>query len=113
MNYIYKLGTVAAVWGALAFAVPEKPKTPIVFVQKLRSASLYDVLSYHARLIPKINATILSDLDSRIVTRIHAPLGSTVVKNQKILVLEHTDPVYHYAPTIVTAPVKGVVSSVE
>src|SRR5262249_23309050 len=64
------------------------------------------------RLIPKINATILSESDG-IVKEIVTPLGRPVSRRQKLLVLMHTDPVYDYAPFVVEAPVKGVVSSVE
>ena len=97
---------------ASAYPAPEKPKPPVVFTNTVRSAELYDLLTYPARLNPKINATILADSDG-IVKEIITPLGRPVHRNQKILIMTHTDPVYDYAPITVIAPVHGVVSSVE
>jgi multidrug efflux pump subunit AcrA (membrane-fusion protein) len=95
-----------------AFSAPEKPKAPVVFVETLRSRELFDQLMYPARIIPKINATVLSESDG-IVRKISTPLGHPVARNQTILTLTNTDPVYHFAPMVVTSPVRGVVSSVE
>jgi len=90
----------------------EKPKPPVVFVEIAKSTDLFDLLTYPARLVPKVNATVLSDSEG-IITKIDTPLGTPVQKQQRILTLKHTDPVYDYAPISVTAPVAGVVSSVE
>ena len=107
-----KLLWVFLLASASAYPAPEKPKPPVVFTNTVRSAELYDLLTYPARLNPKINATILADSDG-IVKEIITPLGRPVRRNQKILIMTHTDPVYDYAPITVIAPVHGVVSSVE
>lgn len=97
---------------ALAAPSKERDKTPMVFVEKVAATDLYDLLMYPARLNPKINATLLSDVDG-VVSSIQAPLGRTVKKKQTVMTVTNTDPVYNYAPMHVTAPVSGVVSSVE
>lgn len=98
--------------GAQAAPNKEPDKTPIVFVDKARTSELFDVLLYPARLIPQINATVLSDSDG-IVSKIQAPLGTTVHSKQIVMKVTNTDPIYNYAPLKVEAPVSGVVSSVD
>lgn len=88
------------------------PKTPLVFVSELKSSEIYDVLSYPARLIAKVNATLISDVDG-IVQTIAAPLGTKVRRGQRVMVLKSTDPVYDYAPFALNAQVAGIVSGVE
>ena len=84
----------------------------IVFAETIRPISLFESLSYPARVVPKLNTTLLAESDG-IVSRIYAPLGQRVGRKQKILEITHTDPVYQYAPIVVLAPVAGVVSAVE
>jgi len=96
----------------LATGAPEKPKGPTVFVSTAKHESLYDILTYPARVMPLINATILAESDG-IVADIPAKLGTPVTRNKKILTLKNTDPVFSYAPISITSPVSGVVSSVE
>ena len=93
-------------------AADEKSKIPVVLVNTVKRSDLFELLSYPARVTPKINANILAESDG-IVTRIHAPLGAKVTRGQRLLTLKHTDPVYQYAPVSITAPVSGVVSLVE
>jgi multidrug efflux pump subunit AcrA (membrane-fusion protein) len=89
----------------------EQPKPPaVVFAQAVKSQELFDALSYPGRVTPKISTTILAETDG-IVSRILAPLGQHVKKNQKIMTITHTDPVYQYAPTPIFAPVSGIVST--
>jgi len=106
------VGSYLLSFAAIAFALPEKEKGPLVFVAPVQTTEIFDTLVYPARLIPKINATLLSETDG-IVTQIQAPLGRTVRAHQAVLTITNTDPVYNYAPLRVLSPVSGVVSSVE
>lgn len=91
---------------------PEPMRAPTVITETLKASPLFDILTYPARIVPKINATLLSEVDG-IVLRVFAPLGASVTRNQKVLTIQHTDPVYEYAPVTVTAPVTGIVGQVE
>lgn len=90
----------------------EKSNIPKVLVGAAKRVSLYDVLTYPARVEPKVNANILSETDG-VVTKVLTPLGTKVAARARLFVLKHTDPVYQYAPVIVTAPVAGVISQVD
>lgn len=98
---------------ALAAPSPpsEKPK-PVVSVQRATPTPIFDLLSYPARVTSTVNATILSETEG-VVTTIEKPLGSSVKKGEPLLRLQHTDPVFQYAPVVVRAPVAGVVGSLE
>jgi len=97
---------------APVFASEDKPQPAIVFTQVLKQVELFDQLSYPARVVSKVNTTVLSEADG-VVSRIFAPLGKTIRRNERVLQITHTDPVYQYAPVALTSPVSGVVSSVE
>lgn len=99
---------------ACGFAAPETPesKRPLVFVQAVDETMLFDELNYPARLIPKINATILAESDGT-VRSLSIPLGKWIERGQTLMVLSKTDPIYQYAPLKVRAPVSGVVSSID
>lgn len=88
------------------------PKTPVVMVKPAQRTELFDVLSYPARLVPQINATVLAESDG-VVSQILTPLGQSVKRGQKLFVIRHTDPVYQYAPVVIRAPVSGIVSAVK
>ncbi|HUP58594.1 MAG TPA: efflux RND transporter periplasmic adaptor subunit [Bdellovibrionota bacterium] len=90
----------------------ENGKPAIVFVRKLTSVELFDQLSYPARIVSKVNTTLLAEADG-VVSKIHASLGAPVARKAKVLQIRHTDPVYQYAPVTVLSPVAGVVSSVD
>ena len=83
----------------------------VVFVNAVKPTELFDLLTYPARVIPKVNTTLLAEVDG-IVSKILAPLGQKVSPRQKLMVLTHTDPVYQYAPVTVLSPVAGIVSAV-
>jgi multidrug efflux pump subunit AcrA (membrane-fusion protein) len=95
-----------------ALAVDEKPKLATVFATPIKSTELFDDLIYPARVVSKINTAILAEADG-VVTRIFAPLGQKVGRAQRLMTVRHTDPVYQFAPILVTTPVSGVVSAVE
>lgn len=95
---------------SIGMAAPEAPTS--VFVEPAKKAQIADVLSYPARVIPKINASLISEAEG-VITKIIAPLGIAVRPNQKLIQIKNTDPVYNYAPYYVEAPVGGVVSLLE
>jgi multidrug efflux pump subunit AcrA (membrane-fusion protein) len=95
--------------GASSWAAKES--TPIVFVKKAELQTLSNILSYPARVEPRIQASVLADADG-VVSKITSPLGQKVKVGQKLLVIRNMDPVYEYAPMSVTSPVAGVVSQV-
>jgi multidrug efflux pump subunit AcrA (membrane-fusion protein) len=88
------------------------PPPAKVLTKKLEFAELSDTLAYPARVLSKVNTTILAETDG-VIASIPAPLGTAVKRGQKILVIQHTDPVYRYAPFTVVSPVQGVVSAIE
>lgn len=96
---------------AEAVVAPEE-KIPVVFTRKVQALEISDTLTYPARLVPKVHASILADIDG-IVAQVVAPLGQKVTRKQRLMILKHTDPIYQYAPVHVGAPVQGVVSSVD
>ena len=89
-----------------------EPPPAKVLTKKLEFAELSDTLAYPARVLSKVNTTILAETDG-VIASIPAPLGTAVKRGQKILVIQHTDPVYRYAPFTVISPVQGVVSAIE
>lgn len=97
------------------FAAPQPPVAlppATVSVSKIEAMELFDLFTFPAKVVPKVNTTILSETDG-IVVQIVAPLGQKVRRGDKLLRVQHTDPVYQYAPVNVKAPVSGVVSQVE
>jgi multidrug efflux pump subunit AcrA (membrane-fusion protein) len=87
-------------------------KKPVVFVLEAKPSELSDLLTYPARVEPKIKAAVIAEADG-VVSRIHTPLGTRVATNSPLLVIRNTDPVYQYAPMVVQSPVSGVVSRVD
>lgn len=87
-------------------------KKPVVFVLTAETIELSEVLAYPARVEPRIRAAVVAETDG-VVTRILAPLGSQVKAKSSLLMIKNTDPVYSYAPLVVTSAVAGVVSRVE
>ncbi len=88
------------------------PIPPTVFVDSIKKSEIFDTLSFPARIIPQINAAILSDLDG-VVEKVVVPIGRPVKKGDTLILIKNTDPVYDYAPAKMTSPVSGVVSSLE
>lgn len=108
----FLFSALALLGGPSVFATVDKTPPAVVSVRKVSATELFDLLSFPARITPRINTNLLSETDG-IVTQILAPLGQRVSKGQKILSIRHTDPVYQYAPAAVVAPVAGVVSALE
>jgi multidrug efflux pump subunit AcrA (membrane-fusion protein) len=105
---------LAFTWSIQSFPVPSAPpaKAPIVFTETSKQTEIFDVLTYPARIVPMVNANLLSETDG-IVDEIIVALGSKVRRGQKLILLRNTDPIYQYAPSVVESPVSGVVSSIE
>ena len=61
----------------LALASIEQPKGVRVEVLKVEAKTLSTVLTYPARVVPKVNAAVLSESEG-VVTEIVAPLGTAV-----------------------------------
>lgn len=87
-------------------------KKPVVFTSKLADAELSEMLTYPARVEPRIKASVVAEADG-VVTKIIAPLGSSVRAKAPLLVIRNTDPIYRYSPMQVSSTVDGVVSRVE
>ena len=108
------IGTIMAV---VATQHPERvfaavQRKPLVYTQAVKSKEISDILTYPARVEPRIRASVVAENDG-VVSKIYATLGRTVKSGTPILVIRNTDPVYQYAPMIVPAPVAGVVSRVD
>lgn len=84
---------------------------PVVFVSKVKSSELFDLLSFPARVSSKINSAVVSETEG-FVSKILANMGTPVSRGQKLMVIKNTDPVHQFAPFHVLAPVSGVVSIV-
>jgi len=87
-------------------------KKPVVFVNKAQVTELAENLTYPARIEPRIRASLVAEADG-VVTKIVAPLGSTVRAKSPLLIIRNTDPVYNYTAMTVVSTVPGVVSKVE
>lgn len=101
-----------SLWITTALAAVSPPPTPTVFVDHVESASLFDRLTYPAKVKPKVEANVLAEIDG-VVEKVHGALGHKVAKGQPLITLRHTDPVFQYAPVVIKAPVKGVISQIE
>lgn len=94
-----------------SFAVDEQKEIPTVFKATAKEIDLFENLLYPA----KVNARIMSKVvaeDQGVIKDLLAPLGTKVVKGQKLISIVRKDPVYRYRPLWITAPTAGVVSSV-
>ncbi len=84
---------------------------PSVFAKKVVLTPIFDSLDYPGRIEAKINAFILAESDG-VISKIIKPLGASVKKHDKLVVVQNTDPVYQYAPMQIENVVSGVVSQV-
>ena len=114
MGSVAVVSTVVAI---LATQHPEKAfaalqRKPLVYTQAVKAKEISDILTYPARVEPRIRASVVAENDG-VVSKIYATLGRTVKSGTPILVIRNTDPVYQYAPMVVPAPVAGVVSRVD
>lgn len=87
------------------------PPAPMVVAKPIASAEVSDMLIYPARLVSRVNATLLAESDG-VIQAIRKPLGTRVRAGDSVFTLVNPDPVYTYAPFEVEAPVDGVVSNI-
>lgn len=88
------------------------PPPPMVVAQAIQADEVYDALIYPARLVSRVNATLLAESDG-VVQAIRKTLGSRVTVGEPILTLTNPDPVYTFEPFSVLSPVTGVISSID
>ena len=96
-----------------ASASPQPITAPAVtvFTEKAAKKSIFNVLTFPARVESKVNAVVRSEAGGAI-TKIVKPLGAQVQRGETVAIVKHTDPVYEYRPMAVVASVSGVVSDV-
>ena len=90
----------------------EGQKKASVFIRRIQVESISDILNYPARVRARVNSTILSETDG-IISQVFVTLGKKVNIRQTLMVLNHTDPVYQYAPVQIRAPIQGIVSAID
>lgn len=88
---------------------PKEAEIPVVFALSVEETPLFDVLSYPARVNPQVVARVLAESDG-VVTKVLTPLGQGVKRNQRLVEIRNTDPVYQFAAAFSRAPIQGVVS---
>ncbi len=89
-----------------------KPDIPIILVEKMKPVEISEEITYPARVSSLVNATVLSET-AGVVKQVNTRLGSFVKRGQALALVEHTDPVFKYAPVTVRAHISGVVSSID
>ena len=85
---------------------------PTVIVAVVKSQLLLKQLSYPARVVPKVNVAVLSEIDG-VVTRIYVEFGQYVKKYQELVDVQHNEPGYQYRPMPVRSPISGIISSAD
>jgi len=86
-----------------------EPKS--VFAAKIKSADIYDTLSYPAQILPKIEANVLAESQGS-VEKIFVSLGKQVKRGENLLSVKQIDPAYNYVPMKITSPISGIVTQV-
>jgi multidrug efflux pump subunit AcrA (membrane-fusion protein) len=111
------IGSGIAVMSAAGFVAPsvsygDSTETARVVVQTLATTEESDVLLFPARIQSSVQTKIFAESEG-VVRLIPVHVGQAVSKRDRVMTLQHTDPVYEYAPVKITSPVGGIVSSVE
>jgi multidrug efflux pump subunit AcrA (membrane-fusion protein) len=89
-----------------------EPKPAVVFTETVKRVELFDLIVYPVRIVPKISATLVSEIDG-VVDQIPFPLGSRVAKGQSTVIIKNTDPIQTFRPHRVSAPVSGIMGPLE
>jgi multidrug efflux pump subunit AcrA (membrane-fusion protein) len=89
------------------YAMPSP--APQVVLQKAKTTTVADELSYPARVESAVQASVVSDIDG-VVVEIPKSLGEKIKSGATIMRLQHTEPGFSYTPYRVQAPVAGVIS---
>lgn len=82
---------------------------PVVYAAEAKETQLFNLLSYPARINPRVVAKVLAEGDG-VVTKILKPLGKAAKRGERLIEIRNTDPVYSYAAAYSRAPVTGIVS---
>ncbi len=88
------------------------PPPPMVVAQPIQADEVFDALIYPARMVSRVNATLLAESDG-VVQTVHKHLGSRVTVGEPVLTLTNPDPVYTFEPFRVLSPVTGLMSSID
>ena len=83
-----------------------------VTVQTLHRGEEFDTLLFPARTYSRVQTNLYAEGEG-IVRSLPANVGQKVSKQEALMVIQNTDPVYQYAPIRVKSPVSGVVSALE
>jgi multidrug efflux pump subunit AcrA (membrane-fusion protein) len=102
----------AAGFVAPSVSYGDSTETARVVVQTLATTEESDVLLFPARIQSSVQTKIFAESEG-VVRLIPVHVGQAVSKRDRVMTLQHTDPVYEYAPVKITSPVGGIVSSVE
>jgi multidrug efflux pump subunit AcrA (membrane-fusion protein) len=106
------IALIAIVYFSLpSIVIAKSKKTKTVFTKVMAKSTIFDTFSYPVRVVPKINASILSESQG-VVIKIKSRLGEKVKKGTVLAVIKHQDPVYKYRPVKVKSPINGIISRV-
>jgi multidrug efflux pump subunit AcrA (membrane-fusion protein) len=97
---------------APALAQADALDTARVVVQTLATTEEADVLLFPARIESAVQTKIFAETES-VVRKIPVHVGQEISKRDRLMTLQHTDPVYRYAPVKITSPIRGIVSALE
>ena len=104
--------SAAALSPGLEAAAAEPLDAARVVVQTLAQTDEADVLLFPARVRSAVQTKIFAETES-VVRLVPVHVGQSISKRDRVMTLQHTDPVYEYAPVKITSPVAGIVSSIE
>ncbi len=83
-----------------------------VTIQDIKKVEITDSLTYPGQMESNINASLYADSDG-VVKKIWKVLGDKVRRGEPLVTIKHTDPIYQYAPMVMSPEVSGVVSSIK
>lgn len=98
----------------MSFAVQASinDKVASVVTEKVKKTESSELYSYPAKVVSVMNTTVLAENDG-IVRNIFVSLGQKVKKGDRLISIQHSDPVYQYRPVVLRAPVSGVVHVID
>ncbi|MBS1960848.1 MAG: HlyD family efflux transporter periplasmic adaptor subunit [Bdellovibrionales bacterium] len=97
---------------APSFAQADPLDTAHVVVRKLETTEESDELLFPARVQSAVQTKIFAESEG-VVRLVPVHVGQAISKRDRVMTVQHTDPVYQYAPVKITSPVGGIVSSLE
>ena len=103
-------GTALSVASASIPASTPDERLPKVVTVHVVAREISRDLLFPARVASQVQTEVFADFDG-VVTTLKRNVGDRLARNDTILVLRNTDPVYSYAPVRVYTPVAGVLGS--